>query len=222
MMERIKILALILSAIICFAVQPTLAQQKQNKNVHTLKISRPCGLYTEKFSVLASDTAVKHGQYSLIYKGKVIETGEYKKGKRVGGWKFYNINNEIEFIYDYDDELPYQIMPHKGYTYTAKTFPSMYLGSPLVPYHFIATHTYYPVKEQGNTRDCTVVLALEISATGKVTGYHLEKESKAEFNRIVLNAAAKIPSTWRFVPAREGGKNVPGIYRIILIFEAVE
>ena len=219
-MVRIRTLLLMLTATICFAVQPTEAQQ--NKKVRTQKISRPNGLYVEKYSVLASDTAVKHGEYSLIYKGKVLEKGVYKKGKRVGGWMFYNLNDELEFIYDYDDELPYQIMPHKGYTYTAKTFPSMYLGSPLVPYHFIASHTYYPVKEQGNMQDCTVVLALEISATGKMTGYHLEKESRADFNRVVLNAAAQIPSTWRFVPAREGGKNVASSYKIILVFEAVE
>ncbi len=195
---------------------------QQNKKVRTQKVSQKSGLYIEKYSVLSTDTSVKQGTYSLIYKGKVLETGEYQKGKRIGGWKFYNLNDEIEFIYDYDDELPYQIMPHKGYTYTAKTFPSMYLGSPLVPYHFITSRTYYPVKESGNKHDCTVVLALEISATGKMTGYHLEKESKEDFNRVVLNAASQIPQSWRFVPAREGGKNVASNYRIIIVFEAVE
>lgn len=217
-MNRIKIVLLVL----CTFFSCLQINAQSNKKVRTQKLVRHTGMYVEKYSALASDTSVKHGKYSLIYKDKVIETGEYKKGKRIGGWKFYNINDEIEFIYDYDDELPYQIMPHKGHTYTAKTFPSMYLGSPLVPYHFIASHTYYPVKESGNMQDCTVVLALEISATGNITGYHLEKESRADFNRVVLNAAAQIPKHWRFVPAREGGKNVASNYNIILVFEAVE
>lgn len=202
----------------------SLAQKKNSKShtIKTVKVNKKNGRYIEQYSVLAADTSIRHGNYKLIYKNNTIEKGDYKKGKKVGEWTYYNLVNEVEFKYDYDQNLPYQIMPHKGHTYNEKTFPSMYLGSPLVPYHFITSHIYYPVKESGNTQDCPVVLALEISATGRVTGYHLEVASREEFNRVVLAAAAQIPKDWRFVPAREKGKNVASTYCITLIFEAVD
>ncbi|MCQ2229878.1 MAG: energy transducer TonB [Bacteroidales bacterium] len=194
----------------------------QSKTVKTKNITRNRDIYVEKYSALASDTSVKHGTYKLLYKGKVIETGDYKKGERIGPWTFYNLKDEVEFIYDYDKNLPFQIMPHYGSVYSAKQFPSLFLGSPLIPYHFIARSTYYPVKESGNKRDCKVVLALEINANGRMTGYHLETSSRDDFNRVVLDAASRIPKHWRWVPAREGGRNIPSNYRITLIFEAVD
>lgn len=226
----ITILAIVLSASIANTTEaqkrttPTSSKSVKSRNVQvkTKKITKKTGRYIEKYAVMASDTSKRHGTYELVYKEKVIEKGQYKKGERAGEWTFYNIHNEVEFKYDYDQNLPFNILPHKGYVYNEKTFPCMYLGSPLVPYHFITERTYYPVKESENTTDCSVVLALEISATGKVTGYHLERKSREEFNRVVLEAASKIPQEWRFVPARNGGKNVASIYCISLIFEAVE
>ncbi|MCQ2227342.1 MAG: energy transducer TonB [Bacteroidales bacterium] len=208
--------------IIALMLALPIGAQNKHKTIKTIKRTQKVGLYTEKFSVLASDTSVKHGPYALIYKNKTIEKGEYKKGERIGEWAFYNIHDVIEFKYNYDQRIPYQIMPHRGATYNAKTFPSLYLGSPMVPYHFIVQHAYYPVKESGNKEDCMVVLALEISETGKMTGYHLEVSSHDAFNEVVLNAAAQIPKTWRWVPARKNGRNVASIYRITLIFEAVD
>lgn len=200
----------------------TIAASGQSKALKTKNITRERDIYVEKYSALASDTSVRHGNYKLIYKGKVIETGDYKKGERVGQWTFYNLSDEIEFIYDYDTNLPYQIMPHKGSIYTAKQFPSLFLGSPLIPYHFITRNTYYPVKQADNKHDCKVVLALEINANGRMTGYHLETKSREDFNKVVLDAASRIPKHWRWVPAREGGRNVSSIYTITLIFEAVD
>lgn len=181
------------------------------------------GIYTERFKVLASDTAKKHGQYSLIYKGKTIESGEYRYGERVGVWEFYNIHNKVEFRYDYDSRTPFNITPHKGQTYTARTFPSIYLGSPLVPVHFITHHTYYPLSESEDTyKDCKVVLALQISKYGKMTGFYLKEKSKEGFNNVVSKAAEKIPKHWRWVPARKDGRNVDSEYLITVIFEAIE
>ncbi len=180
------------------------------------------GLYIEKFQVLATDTSVKQGDYSLIYKGDVIEHGKYRKGERVGVWEFYNIHKKIELCYDYDQNLPFNIMPHNGYVYNARNFPSIFLGSPMVPYHFIMKHTYYPIKESENETDCKVVLALEINAQGRMTGFHLEQKSRDTFNNAVISAAEKIPKSWRWVPARKDGRNVESLYKMTLIFEAVD
>lgn len=194
------------------------AQKKPRTKMKTNKTS----LYTETYYVLASDTSLKHGKYKLTYKGKIIEEGEYKKGERVGDWAFYNMDNRVEFYYDYQARLPFRIAPKDGTVYSARTFPSLYLGSPLVPYHFIATNSYYPLSERDNKEECKVVLALKINAQGRMTGYYIKDKSKPKFNEIVMNAASKIPKTWKFVPARENGRNIASDYLITIVFEAVE
>ena len=194
------------------------AQEK----LSTRQLTRKNGLYVEKYYAMASDTSVKHGQYQMMYKGRDIEKGEYRNGARVGRWKFYNLSNEIEFVYDYDTGTPHQIIKHKGAKYGDNTYPSMFLGSPIRPYHFITHYTYYPVKESENREDCQVVLVLEISSDGDMVGYHIDKSSKPEFNRVVLEAASKMPRDWKWVPARFEGKKVASEYCITIVFEAVE
>lgn len=205
------------------ALPPIYSQhRKPQAKQRTILRSERRGLYVEKFRCLAQDTSVRHGQYQLIYKDQVIEQGDYRKGQRTGVWEFKNLMEMVEFRYDYDTRTPFNILPHEGEIYTSRTFPCMYLGSPYVPYHFVMLHTFYPMKESGNADDCVVVLALEVSAQGRLTGYHLEQTSRPAFNEAVLKAAAQIPKEWRWVPARRDGRNVASEYKMKLIFEAVE
>lgn len=220
-MRHITLLILLCFSLVCaYGANPK--KQAKRSPVKTIERTEKSGIYTQKFRCLASDTSVRHGTYQLIYKGDVIEKGDYRKGERVGVWEFYNLLKTIEFRYDYDSHTPFNILPHVGETYTPRTFPSIFLGSPYVPYHYISLRIAYPTKEQGNTTDCRVVLGLNISAQGRMTGYHLVEESRPTFNEAVLKAAAQIPKHWRWIPARRDGKNVPSVYKIILIFEAVE
>lgn len=212
MIKIIYILILLLS------FGTTYAQKSVRTKLKTVKNS----IYTESYHVLASDTSVRHGKYKMTYKGKVIEEGSYKKGERVGDWVFYNMENQVEFYYDYQRRLPFRIMPKEGTVYSARTFPALYLGSPMVPYHFIALNSYYPMSERDNKEDCLVVLALKINAYGRMTGYYIKEKTKPEFDEIVLKAASKIPKVWKFVPARENGRNVESDYLIKVVFEAVE
>lgn len=194
------------------------AQSKPSTRV----IVRKNGQYTEKYQALSSDTSVRHGSYRLIYKNHDIEKGTYDKGKKVGAWTYYNFSREIEFIYDYATCIPHQIIQHAGAEYGDNTFPPMFLGSPVRLYHFITYYTYYPVKESENKVDCPVILVLEIDEEGKLAGYHIDNETKPEFKRVVLQAAAKIPPEWRWVPGQRNGRKVPGDYCITIVFESVE
>ncbi len=180
------------------------------------------GIYTERYKVLASDTTVRHGAYTLLHKGKLLEKGQYKKDNRAGVWEFYGLDEVVELRYDYDQELPVYILPHNEGTYNPRTFPSVFLGSPIMLYHFVALQTPYPTKEAGNQTDCPVTVALEISASGKLTGYHIEEGSRESFNEAVLRAVEKIPPDWRWVPARKDGRNVASTFRMTIIFEATD
>lgn len=213
MMKYYISVILLLISVVAFSAKPKIVKRTRAINN---------GMYTEKYAVLANDTSCKHGPYSLIYKGKTIEKGQYKKGQRVGVWEFYNFHYVIEFKYDYDKQIPFNIMKHKGLVYSPRTFPSMYLGSPIVPHHLIAINAHYPVKESENDKECKVVLALHINSHGKMTGYSLKQPSKEAFNESVLRAASKIPKNWVWVPARQDGRNVDSEYLISVVFDAVE
>lgn len=211
--------------LIIFALLLALPSAAQSRNAPRVKyVTQRNGLlYTERFQVLVEDNTVRHGKYALLYKGKAIERGQYTRGERSGKWTFYNMKNYVELVYDYDRQIPLHIQPHEGTTYNAKNFPPVFLGSPLVPYHFVAVHAKYPYEEQNNREDCKVVLALEINSNGRMTGFHLQEESpREEFNEIVRNTAAQMPDSWRWVPSRSGGKNVPANYLITIIFDKVD
>ena len=57
---------------------------------------------------------------------------------------------------------------------------------------------------------------------GKMTGYRLSQPSSKAFNDIVLDAAAKIPADWDWLPAKENGRNINSEYQITVIFESVK
>lgn len=204
----LSLLLLPISAISAVRVQPTVSRVVNS------------GLYVEKFKALKSDTACKHGNYQLLYKNMVIEQGSYHRNQKVGEWSYYNLNKQIEFVYNYDDRTVSKVMPHVGTVYTSKEMPALFLGSPLIPHVFVSHNVFYPIKEHGTSEDCTVTLALKINSRGVMTGFYLKQTSKPAFNEAVLKVAATMPKHWRWVPARSGGRFIDSEYIINIIFDA--
>lgn len=191
-------------------------------NQKVLPCSKDTLCYTEKYYVLASDSKTKHGSYALYLKEYAIEQGQYTNGKRTGIWKFYTIENEVELMYDYDNNKPLKILPHIGHKYSEDTYPAIFLGSPLHIRHYICTKTSYPAKERGEFQNCQIDVALHINSKGEFTGYHIKRFSKEDFNNSVINAMKKIPKDWRWLPARQNGKNIDSEYIISIVFEYVK
>lgn len=106
-------------------LMPFLAGAQETKDV---RIENALGRYVERYSVLKSDTTIKHGPYRKVdffngalqivgqYKmGKkdgrwqefsywdvfMVNVGNYKDGKRVGSWLFFSKLNVKEQEYDY-------------------------------------------------------------------------------------------------------------------------
>jgi len=66
----------------------------------TVKKSNSIGKFNEQFMVLKSDKKIRQGSYQLIIDKKVVASGQYDKGLRVGVWNFYN-DDALEQQYDY-------------------------------------------------------------------------------------------------------------------------
>ena len=82
----------------CFAQETIEKKNRLNDNV------------TETFQVLKDNESVKNGPYEAVYKRRTpIAIGNYTKGKKTGLWRFYNSQNKLMQIYNYDnDSLKYE------------------------------------------------------------------------------------------------------------------
>ena len=198
------------------------AQKKKGKApIKHITKQRRYLYYDERYQVLANDTAVWDGTYQMIFRGKAIEKGQYHRGKRSGVWEFFTLTGSREFCYDYDENLPFQITPHFGTHYDARNFPPLFLGSPIVINQFLAMETHYKLQKDDDYHDCKVELLLHINTNGRMVGYEFGDTSIVAFNDAVRDAVSRIPDNWRWVPARSNGRNVDGLYKITVIFDAV-
>lgn len=204
--------------IFCLALCMTTPAQ-QPASTRMVTVNRKAGVYLHSYQALASDTSVMHGGYELLYKNKTLERGNYHQNKRIGVWHFYNFKNALEFTYDYNTgKVDNFVRPSDGIYDT----PCFFLGSPLIPYLFMLSKLYYPEMELDNQTDQEVMLALNISPEGKMTGVRLVKSAKAGFDEAVMKAASTIPSHWQWLPARKNGCPVESDYLIKIVFEPVD
>lgn len=174
--------------------------------------------FIEHYSVLAADTTKMHGQYLLYYKNVLIEKGSYRSGKRCGKWTFYNLSGNFEFQYDFDSDLLLRSAASDYYKLRNER-PSLYLGSPLVPYVHISSMVGYPLKAIENGINGKVVLTLRISENGKILDRYISHSLNELMDSAVLNAAINFPKTWEWIPAKKMGVNVESDYNITVFFE---
>lgn len=68
--------------------------------ISTRRDSLGVGIFAE-YQYLVSNTTVKHGNYKLLYNGKVMREGPYSNGKRNGTWTFNSYDGYIVCTGDY-------------------------------------------------------------------------------------------------------------------------
>ena len=126
----------------------------------------------------------------------------------------------MELEYNFTARLPLKMLPHVGYTYNQDNYPCVFLGSPIIPHHFIMSNVYYPQSEGDNKAGGEVVLMIKVSSRGLMTDYYIKSSTNDVFAKIVAEAAELMPrNKWRWIPARKDGKDVDGEYRITIVFE---
>lgn len=179
-------------------------------------INRNAGLYLHRYQALARDTSVLEGNYEMLYKNKTMERGCYHNNRRVGVWQFFNLDNALEFCYDFDDgKASRYVIPEDG----VFDVPCLFLGSPLIPHFFLVQRLYYPSSEYDSTVEQEVQVALRINKEGKLTGTRLVKNASARLDETVLKAASQMPSHWQWLPAQINNMPVESDYIIKIIFE---
>ncbi|MFT7232885.1 MAG: hypothetical protein ACI8TA_002103 [Cyclobacteriaceae bacterium] len=95
-MLRLNILALF----ICFFVLTIIEGNCQSTKKITIKAKYP-GI-KEAYYVLKDDISVKHGQYEKTKSGKLVYKGNYNNGQKTGQWEYFNTNEELMQVVDFD------------------------------------------------------------------------------------------------------------------------
>ncbi len=171
-------------------------------------------------SIRVGKKMLRHGPYTLAYKGNVVEKGAYDHGNRVGNWIFRNYHDMVELRYDYTLRRPMYILQHENHTYDKDNNPCIFLGSPVVPFYFIMANVFYPQSEADNKHGGDVTLTINVDPSGRMSGYYIKQSSTPRFAKAVEKAADRIPrDEWRWVPAKKDGKNVDGEYDILIYFD---
>ncbi len=188
-----------------------------SKQVRDVKIYK---LFDARYEMSASDSTVRDGQYTLTYKGMVIEKGQFKNGKKVGEWEFRDLHDLVELRYDFDKRKPTYLLPHEGKKYDRFNYPCTFLGSSLVPFYLVHTRVAYPKEEYDNESGGFVLLRFVINPDGTLKNWKIQQASSPHFARAVREVVATLPvKSWRWVPELRDGQKVEGFYHMTILFD---
>ncbi len=185
------------------------------QSVVSRKVSE--GFFVKEYSETKNGTL--EGEYKLFYKQQLIEKGNYLSGTKTGKWRYFSFNNILEYEFDYDANVISKIGGEIKQNGNFKKTPCFYHGSPLIPYLFMVNNIFYPKEAIEDDLSGRVVLTLKIDKKGKVYGYYLSERLHAILDKAVIDAAAKMPDDWQFIPASRNGYPLVSEYPIPIEFE---
>lgn len=185
---------------------------------NTLMLTQKDGLFKEVYWVNASNKLVKNGKSITYYKGKIIEQGRYSDDKKVGRWRFYNLDSILDYEFDFDNNELLMVSGIERNDLKRKS-PCLFMGSPLIPYLFLVNNLSYPSEAIDDDVEGEVILALKVNKNGIVYGFYIWQKLHPVLDRAVIDCVKAMPGNWRFIPATHMGHQVEGEYHITIEFD---
>jgi len=221
-MKTINLLYLLLSFCCCICFATTL----QAADTETKKVTVKNADNVERYYVLKSDPTIKHGEYAMEGFHWKAE-GQYIMGQRTGIWSFYGHDAELESQYDFTNlKQTYQRQTmdtattkvNIGGAYAKREVDSkpFLLGGTGRMWSIFGSNMRYPAAAQRAGAMGTVVIAVELSETGQVLNYKLEKSVGYGLDEEAIRVFKLIPNDW--FPAIAAGKPVRSIFYLPLRF----
>lgn len=207
--SHITILAIVCTFCISLSAQETTIIKKKNGN------------YYEEYLALKADTAIKHGSYYILYKGDVIEKGQYNNNVKSGEWLYFSLDAIFEYQYSYKTKRITKISgahSEKDYLQT----PVYFKGSPIVPYLYLIKHIRYPIEAKKQNVNGRVSLSLQIDGNGEIKSFYIKEKLHPLLDKAVIEVAKTFPADWEWIPANYNNRNISGEYVINIEFELEE
>jgi len=192
-------------------------------------------LYYELFKVLKEDKTIKHGNYKRLrhVSAELLETGEYKYGKKIGVWDYYIQTGqvpELEQKYDYDNDSlifykeggsnEYKCFYNGKWKILPLSSQPIHIGGRMNLYHKIIDNIKISkeLAEKKTTGD--IVLSFEINTEGKISNIKTILGLNDECDSLVINSIKKTEIL--FIPAQYNGEKMIVEFPIAFSFRYTE
>ena len=196
--------------------------------------NKPSQNIHEKFSVLKTNKNIKQGLFQAFYKDeKLVASGRYENGKRIGRWRFSNTNGIIDQVYDYtNNKLLFTIKPDTSFIrfeFDTKindadslTYP-IKIGGNFYGYHFfLSSHIGQLALDMRNDaddfmrakrysevmKDYRCMHVLTVGADGILTKWQLLVTGKDFKELYDIKLDKVIDEDKLFIPATQNGKPI--------------
>lgn len=190
------------------------ARSQETKNGS--KKSNICGItYKESFTVLKSDSKVKHGPYSAEITW-VSEKGQYEQGKKIGVWEYFSKGELYQkfdwssgtFLQDTLSKVIQKVSALDDNSNVIKELDPMglYMGGDPKLICFISRCLRYPRKAQEYNIQGNIKLSGILTKKGKLTELKAVSNLGGGLEEEGLRVFQLIPQDW--VPVKIDGKPV--------------
>lgn len=194
------------------------AQEEEKKNEATALIKNEDGRFYEEYTVLQSDSSIKQGDYYRLYRGDIIEKGQYANNKKVGKWRYFSLDAIFQYEYNYDTFTFVKIAgKNTGQDYFET--PVCFNGSPIVPYLYMVKNVRYPIEAKKHDIRGKSQLTININAKGEITSFYVSKKLHPLMDKEIIRVAKTFPESWTWIPATYDGINTDGKYTIDIEFD---
>ena len=159
----------------------------------------------ESYFVLKADKETMYGLYSMTKGKKIYKKGYYDNGKKVGFWAYY-INNDLQFIYDFDT----------GTIVTdtiGKVRYALFSEGTNYFYHLIDENLVYPKEAKEALIQGEVVVQFLVDTDGTPHDFCLKEGcGDLSLNKEALRLVEKISLEYPWYPAVDAhGNKVPSV-----------
>jgi periplasmic protein TonB len=179
----------------------------------------------EVYHVLKPNSEIKQGEYNKYIDKRLSIEGSYKDGNRIGIWKIYNFNNQVETEIDYDNGViryteidsvtKKERMVQNSLNPTGDR-PPISLNSSFFTMYYLWENIKYPQYARENGISGKVMVAVKLNDQGSITGYSIERSVDKSLDEEALRVIRLIP--FEFLPAIKNGQPIEAIIKLPVKF----
>jgi hypothetical protein len=208
--------------------------------------------YKEMVYVLKSDPSVRHGEYRLVYRNVTLVTGFYNMGlrdslwqqfnqagqlkisgcysgdNRIGIWKFYDNEKNLEQEIDMTNQAvlfyktkysqhPFKIIDGTDTLVAVLDRPPLYIGGSSRINDFISRELVLPLHKSKDNVKGTVFVEFLISSDGMTSQFRVLKGISSGCNAEALRVVRLLPNEW--IPGVLKERNISVFYTIPVRFD---
>ncbi len=194
--------------IVLIMISDTIAQPTKKVTIkHEFPSTR------EVYSVLKSDKSVKHGAYTKTLGGKKLVQGNFSNDQRTGEWKYFDANEQIAQVVNYDD-----------FTLTSNIDPknsspgSVLLGGYPQFYRIVAHTMKYPAEARRRGTQGQVHVKFTVNENGTASNFQVVQGIGDGCDEEAVRAVKTSGIEW-FPAVDENGEPIKNEVTIPIIFK---